>query len=134
MNFYSNANVQFHYHKKKAEPPCMHIWSLASQLKFLHKLIQIIVQKGKIEECFKSRKGKNLTFTCMDPVVLYISPKTADNKDDFPEPTGPITTTKLPLEIFKSIFCNLNGDSSDQYNEALFMVITFPSNQRKNTI
>ena len=70
----------------------------------------------------------------MDPVVLYISPKTADNKDDFPEPTGPITTTKLPLEIFKSIFCNLNGDSSDQYNEALFMVITFPSNQRKNTI
>lgn len=62
----------------------------------------------------------------MEPDVLYISPKSADSRDDFPEPTGPITAIKLPPEIFKLIFSNLKEVSSDQYNEAFFTVMTFP--------
>lgn len=42
-----------------------------------------------------------------DPDNLYISPKKADIRELFPDPTGPTTATKLPEFIFISRFLKI---------------------------
>ena len=41
------------------------------------------------------------TFTATSPSSFSVSPRKADNKDDFPLPTGPTTATRDPSGMSK---------------------------------
>ena len=47
------------------------------------------------------------------PVVLYMSPRNALIKEDFPDPTRPTIHDNSPFRAEKSILCRIIGDVDD---------------------
>lgn len=63
-----------------------------------------------------------LTFVFTDPDTLYISPKNADRRELFPDPTEPTTATRLPELIFTLISCKIREPSGPFHEKAPFSI------------
>lgn len=58
--------------------------------------IRLIIHTTSTTVGMMSRQGGNITWMLMKPLVQCISPRRAEIRDDFPEPTAPTTATNRP--------------------------------------
>ena len=58
----------------------------------------------------------HLTLTFTDPLTLCMSPRIADKREDFPDPTCPTIATSFFFLICKEIFLRVGASSLVHWN------------------